>query len=251
MLNYIRAELYKVFHRRYFYILVGLVLAGECLFCVSWIMEWPGAEYADMVELMTTTMALGVFLAIPLADMVVSDAYGLGALKNESSFGIPRPAIYLGKLLASAAAALIACALVFGFYLGANYPLCLHSNPAAELEALWALGYTAAAALPLWLGMLSVSVMAFLLLKTNALAGVLLVVGLLFGPLVFTLFEAIQAPIFQQLGALGLKISLFSRFGEHVQGMDMAFLARNWLLGLGWIAVTTGIGLAVFQRKEL
>ena len=116
MLNYIRAELWKLRRRKYLWVLLAVMLGLEGLFAVM--SAWH-RDFSDLVELGAATMLLGLYLSIFLADMVFSDQYKIGTLKNEISFGLPRRRIYLGKLCAALLTGLASCALLLGFYLGA------------------------------------------------------------------------------------------------------------------------------------
>jgi ABC-2 type transport system permease protein len=252
MLNYVRAELYKASRRRVLYVMVGLLLAGECLFCLGWVFGWPDGKFEDMVALLTSTMILGMYLVIPLTWLTAPDTRRGDTLKNEVSYGLSRPMIYMGKMCAALTVCLLTCGIVFAFYLGSNWVLCTHGDPAAEREMLAVLGYVVLCALPLWLGMLGVCMLAFTVLRSAVTAVVVLFLGLNLGPLLPPLFRAVQLPAFQQLGRMGERISLVGPFwGVLTDAMDWAFLGRCWLLGLGWLAVSTAVGLLFFQRQEL
>ena len=251
MLNYLRAELYKLFRRRPLYVMTGLLIAGEGLFCLSWAYGWPGAEFSDMVSLMTVTMPVGLYLTIPLAWLAASDTGRGGPLKNEVSFGLSRTRIYLGKLCAAAVVSLLVCGVVFGFYLGSNWLLCTHTDREAEWVALAVLGYTAAASLPLWLGMLGVCMLAFLSLRSTVGAVVFLILGLSLGELLPNLFTSIQWGPLQQLGWLGRQLSLLEPFGRFTGHLSWASMGRDWLLGLGWLAAATAVGIIIFRKREL
>lgn len=137
MLNYVRAELYKASRRRVLYVMVGLLLAGECLFCLGWVFGWPDGKFEDMVALLTSTMILGMYLVIPLTWLTAPDTRRGDTLKNEVSYGLSRPMIYMGKMCAALTVCLLTCGIVFAFYLGSNW-VALHPwRPLRQSGRCW------------------------------------------------------------------------------------------------------------------
>ena len=117
MADYLSAELYKVVHRKYTWIALGLFLGCVVLLTALW---WATNSHGGFVPLSgalyTLVMLLSVGLYAPLitTDLVFSEQYKIGTLKNEISYGIPRSRIYLGKLVLEIAVAVLACALAVG-----------------------------------------------------------------------------------------------------------------------------------------
>ena len=94
MLNYIKAELWKVFRRKSCYVLAALLLF--CAHLYGWL--FSGGYFADLAAGVSLTMVTGMPLAPLLAHLV--DAGSRDTLKNELSFGLSRGRIYWGKLAA-------------------------------------------------------------------------------------------------------------------------------------------------------
>ena len=64
MFNYIRAEWYKVVHRRYFWVSLCLLLGLEGLFVLTLAMEsLGGLQFSELVAIMCVTMMAGVYPA--------------------------------------------------------------------------------------------------------------------------------------------------------------------------------------------
>ena len=139
MADYLSAELYKVVHRKYTWIALGLFLGCVVLLTALW---WATNSHGGFVPLSgalyTLVMLLSVGLYAPLitTDLVFSEQYKIGTLKNEISYGIPRSRIYLGKLVLEIAVAVLACALAVGLYLALCVPtLPLEADPDGMLMA--------------------------------------------------------------------------------------------------------------------
>lgn len=248
MLNYIRAELYKVAHRRYFYGILLVILALEAL---MGLLILAGALFQEMVGLLGVLMGAGVFFAVLCADLVCSDFYKAGTLKNEVSFGIPRSRIYLGKLFAALLVALLLCAVILGCYLGGSWLFAGHGDPAAEAASLAVLAWATAASFPLWLGALGLSHCLFTLMKNTVAVAVCLGFFLAFGSAFFSLLaDLTQAPVRTVAGALS-QVMLMPLPDTYSGALTRGMMGRHWAVGLGWFALSTTVGLMVLRRREL
>jgi len=245
MLNYIRAELYRTSRRRVVYAVLLLLLLGELLVCI---LEGYATQFSEMVYLLSIMMVLGMYLVIPLAYLSLSNPLQNNVLKNEVSFGLPRSRIYLGKLFTAGIICVLTCGAMVGFYLGVTWLGCPHGGAEAEQTALLILGHILAASLPLWLGMLGVSVMVFLLVRSGG-GTVLLFLLLTLVPFVMNLFTEINLPVFQMVGRIGVGLLPTEHFFPVNQ--ETPAIAYNWILGMGWLGGSTALGLYLFQRKEL
>ena len=110
----------------------------------------------------------------------------------------------------------------------------------------------AGASLPLWLATLSISHCVFLLTRNSVAAGIGLVAFFTWGGGFFWILGQ-----FEPFGLVGLAFGFIAElvpttpFGEYHDHMTWALMIRHWAVGLGWLAVSTGIGLARFRRQEL
>ena len=249
MLNYIRAELWKLRRRKYLWVLLAVMLGLEGLFAVM--SAWH-RDFSDLVELGAATMLLGLYLSIFLADMVFSDQYKIGTLKNEISFGLPRRRIYLGKLCAALVTGLASCALLLGFYLGAAWLASGGAgDPAAIRASLALLGWVVLAALPLWVGMLGLCVAVFFLVKSELAAAAALFFSLNVVPTVLGLASMIRGNPFSRLLELLVSLMPVTPFSQLLVSQTAGFMLRNWAIGLGWLALSGAAGLGVFRRRQI
>ena len=123
MLNYLRAELYKLCHRKSFWITLGVFVALEALLVwgFTFVNANGGRAFFDdcVMDIIPRILPLGGYLTLLAGDMVFAGQYRNATLKNEVSFGIPRWRIYLGKFIAQLITALILCLAMVGFYVAA------------------------------------------------------------------------------------------------------------------------------------
>lgn len=257
MLNYIRAEVYKMLRRPYIYIALGVLLALEALYASMFAFHNAhslvtpfGGAVISVVEM----GAVGFCTCLITGDIVFATQYKNSTLKNEVSFGLSRTRIFLGKLLAQTLLSVVYLVVMMAFFLG----LCaivLPMEPGnfySAPEALTIVGYFLAAGLPLWIGGQAVVCMC-LFLVNGEMAGSFLYVGIVFvleamvdlaglligGPVGETLLKAV--PYFP--------VRMLSE-AKSVVG-DMGYLGRAWIVGAFWVIVCTTVGLYGFHRKEI
>lgn len=248
MLNYISAELYKVRHRTYTYVLLIVLLLGEVLF--AWLFGYTLGDYADYVKLLSKTLVAGLFFVIPLSELVFSEQFKFKTLQNEILFGIPRTRIYVGKLCATILMSFAYLAVVLVFYLGLGWLCASHPDPAGARGALVLLANALIAAIPLWLGALGLVQLLYVLIKNEMTAATVFGVALLIGPSVFQFISLLELGMLSDLaGCIYALLPLATVWRTPgILGFDL--MLQTWLLGLGCLAITTGLGVIMLIKRE-
>lgn len=257
MLNYIRAEIYKMLRRPYTYIALGVLLALEALFVSmfafhnSHSLVTPfGAAIVSIVEMGT----IGFCICLLTGDIVFAAQYKNSTLKNEVSFGLSRAQIYLGKFLAQALLSIVYLVVMMAFFLGLC-AVCLPmeaGNFYTASEGLTIVGWFLAAGLPLWIGGQAVMCMC-LFLVNGEMASSFLYVGI-----VFVLETVIGLAGLFAGGPVGDALLTLAAYfprnmlegAKEVVG-NMTYMGQVWLVGAFWVAVSTAIGLYGFRKKEI
>lgn len=257
MLNYIRAEIYKMLRRPYTYIALGVLLALEALFVSmfafhnSHSLVTPfGAAIVSIVEMGT----IGFCICLLTGDIVFAAQYKNSTLKNEVSFGLSRAQIYLGKFLAQALLSIVYLVVMMAFFLGLC-AVCLPmeaGNFYTASEGLTIVGWFLAAGLPLWIGGQAVMCMC-LFLVNGEMASSFLYVGI-----VFVLETVIGLAGLFAGGPVGDALLTLAAYfprnmlegAKEVVG-NMTYMGQAWLVGAFWVAASTAIGLYGFRKKEI
>lgn len=102
MLNYIKAELYRTFNRKYFYFLTGIL--AVCALGFNILLKIGGSNGVCLIALMQVTVSkavllLPVVLLFIIIDMIASEEYKNGTLKNVISFGMQKDKLIIGKFI--------------------------------------------------------------------------------------------------------------------------------------------------------
>ena len=250
MRNYLAAECYKTFHRKYFYIDLIVCLVLECvLLGLYWLtMSWgnPNVTFSSTAVLVPFILSVGLYAPLITGDIVFSDQYKHNTLKNEVSYGLPRVRIYLGKLAVAALISVLAALLMLALYLGGCWLLFPHEVTDGQTWQL--IGYCLAGAFPLWLASLGVVNACYFLIHSNtiaAFAGVG-IIGVL--PSVLQALGLLLHPVFEVIRQFMPNVMVDSLANMAFQ---WNYVGLCWLSGLVWFAAATAIGLLAFRRKEI
>ena len=258
MLNYIRAEIYKLLHRPYTYIALGVLLALEALYASMFAFHNAHSMATPFGGAVVTIVEMGVIgfcTCLLTGDIVFAGQYKNSTLKNEVSFGLSRTQIYLGKLLAQTLLSIVYLVVMMGFFLGLC-AVCLPMESEAGFysaaDAMTIVGYFLAAGLPLWIGGQAVVCMCMFLVN-GEMASSFLYVGIVF--VLEAIVDLAGLLIGGPMGEALLKaiyyfpVRMLSE-AKAVVG-DVSFLGKAWIVGAFWVAVCTAVGLYGFNRKEI
>ncbi len=251
MLDYIRAEGYKVSRRAYPYVTLLVLLAGAALLISGWVFtnsHGNDVDFASGGGMAVMLLSVGLYAPVLIGDMVFSEQYKNNTLKNEVSYGLPRARIYLGKLTVAAVLGILMSLAVLVFYEGMCWLTLLPGEPGNAAKALEMVIYCTLAALPQWLGMLGVSIMAYFLVRSSTVAAILIVLILVVPQNALKLLGLLVHPAFGNAAAF--MPSAMVEAAQTAVG-DGRFLALSWGLGAAWLVGATVVGLVLFRRKEI
>lgn len=269
MSNLIRAELYRIRRQpRFLAGLLALLLLGVGLTGLSLAVTAPWDSPVLFREI-SWTLSVGMLFAMACAGAASSETVKGAVLANEAVFGIPRWKMYLSRL----AAALLTGLLLVGVLLAALILLALlfPAERAGLPRTLPRFLVLVWAALPLWCASAGLYLCGKLLLRSTALATslqlsyyfllwpVLGVLSLTEGsspalgaaawlyrlhPMTpFWNGEMLAAGFHSSATAAASVLDLTSFQGAH--------LISCWALGLGWLLVTSLVGILALRRREL
>ena len=267
MLNYLRAELYKLCHRRSFWVTLGVMLGLEALLVwgFTFVNAHGGRAYFDdcVMDIIPRILSLGGYFTVVAGDMVFAGQYRNATLKNEVSFGIPRWRIYMGKFIAQLIAAFVLCFVMIGFYV-ATCRLCLPSvgdyaymgyTDMDTAQVMLLLGKCLLAALPVWIGA-QATVCACLFIIRGGAASTITAVAI-FGALPYVMWLVGLMYSAYPFGQTLLRVRewmptvMLDNMLFYLRGDYGEWLAKMCLTGGFWLVGSTALGLLTFQRREI
>lgn len=250
MLNYIKAELWKLSQRPALFVLGGVLFLLMALYASM----MSAGEFYNLAAAGGITSGAGL-LFVPLLVLLVDDGT-LDTLKNETAFGMSRTRIYLGKLAAVLLAGLGLCAVLLAFYLGGGWVLLDHSRPDQEKINLAVLGFSLLGAVPIWCGTAGFCHMAALAVRSTSVWLSGYYIFFFFGQPVLLVFLAAllggepSAWIADVAAVILMPFLLLTP--DFLSGwLTWEYQLWCWAVGLGWLAVSSGAGLFLLRRKNI
>lgn len=265
--NLIRAEFYRLRRRPHSVLGMALILLlGVSLLTVSCALPPQVGSAATLLQSISSLSVSGMFFAVWCAAAASSGVNKLDILKHEAVFGIPRWQIYLSRL---ATACLLGVGLVALLSLWAVLLTLFFLPGPGLLPALAQYLTLTLTALPLWMASAGLFLCCRFVTRSYAVSVVLVLlyyfVGYPFcaaayaaGPGLSPLFRFLyvthpMAPFWN--GSLLLAAGPSPELGISLDPtLFVSFPPAPlpcWLVGLGWLAVTTLLALAVLDRREL
>lgn len=252
MLNYIRAEWYKLLHRKYTLIFIAILLACEALLVSGWVYTNAHGNTIDFhsgVSMVSGFLSMGTYLLVIIGDIVFSAQYKNNTLKNEVSFGIPRARIYLGKYLTGLMLGVLVFLLLLVFYTALCWFTLLPSTAEKTIFGLSAMAWTSLAALPQFVGMLAVCFLLFFFIRGEQLAAFAYIGMVVVPQMVFGLMAVFSGhPIWGDLKRL-MPVDLIDYARFYVG--NWSYMASCWAMGAFWLVVSVILGLLAFRKKEI
>lgn len=135
MLNYVKAEWFRIVRGRELYLFAGILSAvAFAAIGIHFVMATtPGFPYATVrftLGILTSALPMQFVLAGVLAMLLYGGDRKDGTLKNAIAAGCSRPGLFVGRCIACTAAGLLSLAVVMAVYVGSA--ALLLEGPAAE-----------------------------------------------------------------------------------------------------------------------
>lgn len=168
MLKMIHADLYKTFHRMYFYIL----MLSVSVLCVVMVFAMRGGDYGNWSGAVMTGAALlsyPIFLLPMITQIVYAEEFHDHTLKNTISYGTNRTTLYVSKWLTSILLGVIMTVVVLAFYFG-GAALFLTKDPTFKWELVREFFIRLSASCAVYVAAISMSVFFIQLFNRSTLA---------------------------------------------------------------------------------
>jgi ABC-2 type transport system permease protein len=141
MLNYMKSELYRIFHGKEIYVFTiaaaGLTIVLNLILFVFDQIEsnFPYGTVRFSLNMMTGSLSFLLVAALIIVSLLFSDEYKNGTMKNVFSFGITRNDFFCGKCIVCGVTALISLNVILVVYIGSAF-LLLKNKELLPLEQM-------------------------------------------------------------------------------------------------------------------
>lgn len=241
MLNMIKADLYRSFHRPYLYCF-AVVMTALVLFVN---LSFVGSSRENLLNMTLSLLIFPLMMVITFPDIVTAEESRHSTLKNTITYGTSRGRIYLSKLITSVILALVIAGVTFGIFFGSA---CLLMHPGKMYTQSFLLDYfyrLAIAAILYIAAIVIATVMAVLFRKSTTF--VVAYAGLLIVPyLLFRLLDWRGIHIFG-------KFMMWTLFGQcnYLHVLPYSILYKSIIVGVIHIVIAGIVGYIIFKRQEV
>ncbi len=257
MINYIKSELYRLFHSKGSYLFIAI--CSVLLISVNVLLasvghsdpQFPYDRTDFSIAFISSGWSVLFILCALVASIVFGNEHANHTMKNSISYGIVRGNIYLGKFIVALIYALLAFLIILGLFIGTAYLLLENSGTDALMMLLKAI----LVALPLLISALAASHCFLFMIEGTAGAITSIIVATVVFPVVSN-YLGMRFEIFLKLAKiLPYNLMGFISYNEQFQLQlpweGSAGYMNYWLYGLLWTLVFLVIGYIIFGKKEI
>lgn len=247
MLNYIKADLYRVFNRLYFWVFTGCIAASAVLiFILFKVNHVNGMGLTAITSTVAKAIGIPVFLLIVLVDMITSEEHKNITLRNVVTFGMSRSKLIISKIITCVIlmfiAAFIILAVCYGsgtllFGLGSDFPGTI------KLDLLKLL-----VAVPLWIAAISLGTLLSLVFTNNTAFAFVYAGAFVVVKSVIKLLAIFVNGGFMKVHALLITTQLDKVGAAGAANQDFVTAIVS---GIIYTIVFTGLSILYFERKEV
>lgn len=241
MLNLIKADLYKTFHRMYLYVLMAVMSGLAILFNV--VVALNGASRAEGFGSILSLLVIPLLIMAVFADIITSEENKEHTLKNTVAFGVSRSKLYLARNVSSILVAALAAAVTLISFFGSGFLLLRQGNGPSVLPEHFALKIAVAFLIYLT-GVVIATFLATVVKKNTMFAFSYYMV--LFVPVLLCQLLSYASRIFISAG----DVMLLSRINMLAQATPAEMMTTVWI-ALIHIAVFVALGLMLFKKQEI
>lgn len=255
MFNLIKAEMYKSFRRLYSKVFLavtggGVILLNVLLSVINRNVSGSTFTRSEMLIVYMVCLAIGMYLAIVTTDLVFSDEYKHGTLKNTVAFGYTRTEIYFSKLISACVITVLMALLIVFIAVVTCWPL--FESDAAEVRTLGLFLEYALAVTPLWLSQVALSVAVWANVKNSNFGAVFVALFTAMVPGVLDIAAMItEKPIFSDIADI-LPASQFSEYQSLTDISEIVTLfPRFSVIGVSFFVGFALLGWLAFYKREI
>lgn len=238
MLKMIHADIYKVFHRAYYFVM----MLGVCALCVGLIFALRGGQYGNWSSsaIFAANLLSYPILLLPMITQIVSaEEYHDHTLKNTMSFGTNRSVLFVSKWLTAILLGVLLTVVVLAIYFGSTSML-LTKDAAFKWEMAREFLIRLGAACSVYIACISMSLFFVALFNRSTLAIFLYYGAFYLTDLLLKLFHLNK----------GVDYVLKTQINDII-GKPIAQLQAPIVISLVTMVVFFAAGLAIFRRKDL
>lgn len=251
MLNYIKAELYRNFHRAYFWIYTGILTILPLIINIICKFQNSNVSTTGLKELFGIgiyMIAFPIFVVLAFVDMTTAEEQKNQTMRNIVSFGMERNKIVLSKLMTSVILAFLSAIIILVVFYGSGAILFGLGNNFSAIASEFLVRILAA--IPLWIGSIAIAIFLALLINNNTIFTLIYIGLFLITPSIIGLLTYFVSKNFKYLGNILITTQL-GKLKATTPNIACQDLISAVAIGIMYVIVFTILSMIYFKRKEV
>lgn len=240
MLNYIKAELYRNFNRLYFWLYTLIIAAIAALLVIP---MNGHIKFTSLFEFVPQMAGMGIYLLLPMIDMITGEEQKNRTLKNIVSFGISRNKLVFSKIISTILLGLISVVIILGaLFISGAVVIGVGTDFSLSIVGTFLLKFLVY--IVLWIAALSIGTFFALFFKNNTMFSFMYAGVFIFTSKIIKLLTMLVSDKFEHVN----KFLITTQFEKVATGNDLTF---SLLVGIVYIIVFIGINIAYVKNMEI
>lgn len=246
MRNYIKSELYRIIHRRYYQLAILIFTLLSVIINLS--MKFLGARitlypFSVSMEILLITIAASPLILIILQDIIFGDEIRHNTLNNTIANGISRSEIILSKIITTTIFYILFSIVVLGTHIIMSIALFGGGEEGYRFISQYLIAYLSA--IPLWMGLMAFFTIFFITIQNQVVASFIIIILMYVIPSVTRKIHL--SPIIYQLQPTFSIVRLITLLEMgNISSVDWVTI----IFGFVFFLISIKGAIAIFRKKD-
>lgn len=246
MRNYIKSEVYRIIHRRYYQLTIlifTLLSVIGNLALKFWGTRITSNPFWVSMDVLIITMAALPFILIIFLDITLGDEIKHKTINNAIANGISRPGIILSKIITTTIFYILFSIVVLGIHIIMSIVLFGENEEGYRFIIQYLIAYLSA--IPLWMGLTAFFTIFFIAVQNQLIASAIIIILIFVIPVITR--RIYISPIIYQLHPTFPIIRLITLLEmRNISSLDWFTV----IFGLVQLFISASIAISVFKKKD-
>ncbi|SHK73703.1 ABC-2 type transport system permease protein [Clostridium cavendishii DSM 21758] len=246
MLNYINAELYRNFNRKYFWMYTSIFVALAILANIAFLILGVDSRTEALSAMLDFGIIVPTFIIAGFVDFVTAEENKTDTVRNVLTFGLSRTKMVVGKIITTVIFAFIAQIIILSIFFVLYFSLYGVNTNVVNVIVL---GFQKMLlATPLWIACICMLTLLSFLIKNNNIAITLYLVIIIFDKVAVE----IVSTFFWSKFDVVQNILITNKLKDIVQeGLKQNNILYAITMGIIYIILFTGLSIIYMNKKEI
>lgn len=242
MLNYIKAELYRNFNHKYFWIYTGIFSIGALFISILFKSRGNSIPLSDMLKATIYLLSSAIFLLVLIIDMATAEEHKNNTIKNVISSGMPRSTFVLSKFIVTVILTFVWAGIILSvFYISG---ICMFGIGKGDIgnECLRIL-----TSIPLFIGAISIGTFLAIIIENNSIFAFAYIVVFTGVSLIVKMLKTLVSPQFGKL----YNVLITTQLGNFKNVFSSSMAEKAIVSGIVYTLIFLILSMIYFNRKEI